>query len=27
LLAALRSRLFYIAVETNGTQPLPACVD
>jgi 7-carboxy-7-deazaguanine synthase len=27
LLAALRSRLFYTAVETNGTQPLPAHVD
>ena len=27
LLAALRSRLFYTAVETNGTQPLPVHVD
>jgi 7-carboxy-7-deazaguanine synthase (Cx14CxxC type) len=27
LLAALRSRSFYVAVETNGTQPLPARLD
>ena len=27
LLAALRARQFYIAIETNGTQPLPAPVD
>jgi 7-carboxy-7-deazaguanine synthase (Cx14CxxC type) len=27
LLSALRSRNFYVAVETNGTQPLPAHVD
>jgi 7-carboxy-7-deazaguanine synthase len=27
LLTALRSRGFYTAVETNGTQPLPAHVD
>ena len=27
LLAALRRRMFWIAVETNGTQPLPGPID
>jgi 7-carboxy-7-deazaguanine synthase len=27
LLTALRARWFYVAVETNGTQPLPAQID